>query len=197
MNKHKIQKTESNQIQVYPLITTQIIMFLMSLATVLVYFYLHSMGITVIFFILMYFFYYKIQVLLSKNLVVEITDDKMFFVLDGKRIVLKSLKIYEYRFPRVMENIVRFNNSIVMVTVKKANIMGEPTEKEKMLLKQCIETIKTHNKVDRRITLDLTPILFMFGTHTIVYLALISIVLFILFAIYFIEVSKYFHTFAY
>ena len=110
----------------------------------------------------------------------------MFFVLDGKRIVLKSLKIYEYRFPRVMENIVRFNNSIVMVTVKKANIMGEPTEKEKMLLKQCIETIKTHNKVDRRITLDLIPILFMFGTHTIVYLALISIVLFILFAIYFI-----------
>lgn len=186
MNKHKIQKTESNQIQVYPLITTQIIMFLMSLATVLVYFYLHSMGITVIFFILMYFFYYKIQVLLSKNLVVEITDDKMFFVLDGKRIVLKSLKIYEHRFPRVMEKIVRFNNSIVMVTVKKANIMGEPTEKEKMLLKQCIETIKTHNKVDRRITLDLIPILFMFGTHTIVYLALISIVLFIVFAIYFI-----------
>jgi len=56
MSKHKIQKTENNQIQVYPLITTQIIMFLMSLATVLVYFYLHSMGITVIFFILMYFF---------------------------------------------------------------------------------------------------------------------------------------------
>ena len=57
MNKHKIQKTESNQIQVYPLITTQIIMFLMSLATVLVYFYLHSMGITVIFFITKYKFY--------------------------------------------------------------------------------------------------------------------------------------------
>ena len=56
MSKHKIQKTENNQIQVYPLITTQIIMFLMSLATVLVYLYLHSMGITVIFFILMYFF---------------------------------------------------------------------------------------------------------------------------------------------
>lgn len=59
MSKHKIQKTENNQIQVYPLITTQIIMFLMSLATVLVYFYLHSMRITVIFFILMYFFITK------------------------------------------------------------------------------------------------------------------------------------------
>ena len=55
-NNAKKERIDSVPLTINPLITTQIIMFLMSLATVLVYFYLHSMGITVIFFILMYFF---------------------------------------------------------------------------------------------------------------------------------------------
>lgn len=189
MNKYKIQKIELRAFSLIKAILSLIVI----MGTYVVAENYFNISFNRIALVLISIAYIIIQDRLTKNLIVEIIDNEMFFNIGKKRTLVKGLKIYTLGIKKIRARIFRYNKEVIAVVPLYQRPFEKISKEQKNFFKvqeesflEHIEIITKYSKVDKWSVIDMIPILFVFTLRTCIFLAIIAIPLFIIYAIYFI-----------